>query len=48
MDLKTIVLDLHIKVKMKVKRNLMGYRAENSPELLVWIQVILRAITGES
>jgi hypothetical protein len=30
-----------------VKRNLMGYRAENLSELLVCIQVILRSISGE-
>jgi hypothetical protein len=35
MDQKTIVLYLHVKVKMK--RNLMEYRAENSSELLVCI-----------
>jgi hypothetical protein len=31
-----------------VKRNLMGYRAENLSELLVRIQVILRVIPGET
>jgi hypothetical protein len=40
MDQKTIVLYLH----MKVKRILMGYRAENLSELLVRVSVILRAI----
>jgi hypothetical protein len=31
-----------------VKRNLIGYRAENLSELLVRIQVILRAIPSET
>jgi hypothetical protein len=44
MDQKTIVIYLHMKVN--VKRNLMGYRAENLSELLVRIQVILCAIPG--
>jgi hypothetical protein len=48
MDQKTIVLYLHMKMKVKAKRNLIKYRAENLSELLVRIQVILRAILGET
>jgi hypothetical protein len=44
MDQRTIVFFFH----MKVKRNLLGNRAENLSELLVRIQVILRAIPGET
>jgi hypothetical protein len=44
MDQKEIVLYLH----MKVKRNLMGYRAENLLRLLLCIQVVSRAIPGET
>jgi hypothetical protein len=44
-DQKKIVPYLHLKVK--VKGNLMGYRAENLSELLVRIQIILRDIMGE-
>jgi hypothetical protein len=31
-----------------LKRNLMGYRAENLSELLARIQVMLRAVPGET
>jgi hypothetical protein len=44
MEQKIIVLCLH----MKVRRNLMGNHAENLFKLLVRIQVILRAIPGET
>jgi hypothetical protein len=49
MDQKATVLYLHMKLFLfgYVKRNLMGYRAENLCELLVRIQVIVRAIPGE-
>jgi hypothetical protein len=46
MEKKTTVPYFHMKVK--VKRSLMGYRAENSSELLVRIQVILKVIPGET
>jgi hypothetical protein len=49
MDEKTIILYLRMKEMGRdyVKRNLMGYRAENLSELLVCIQVVLRAIPGQ-
>jgi hypothetical protein len=46
MDQKTIVFYLRMKVKMK--RNLAGYRAENLSASLVLIQVISRAVPGET
>jgi hypothetical protein len=50
MDQETIVLDLHMKGTEfgYEKRNMMGYRVESSSELLVCVQVILRAIRGET
>jgi hypothetical protein len=50
MDRKTTVFYLHMK-RMglgDVKRNLMGHSGENLSELLVGIQVILRAIPSET
>jgi hypothetical protein len=46
MEQKTMGLYLHPKVK--VKRKIMGYRAENLSELLVDIQVIFMATPGET
>jgi hypothetical protein len=50
MDQKKIILYLHMKLSLfgYVKRNPMGYRAENLSELLIGIQVILTAIPGET
>jgi hypothetical protein len=50
MDQTTIVLYLHMKGMEfgYVKRNLMEYPAENLFELLVRIQVIFRAIPGQT
>jgi hypothetical protein len=50
MDQKTIILCLHMKGMGLgcVKRNLTGCHVENLSELLVRIQVILRAIPDET